>query len=1561
MTAIAQLLERIETVAKAARQPRWPKGNPKGGQFRPKGGAGAQGKLFGGGGAAAGAKAALAAAREALNATTGGLPHPRTDDNGKPVTVHVPTQPSPASTWRNAKQAAVFVPGGKTPASLHDVALAPWKAPKSDAGWNKVSGQMKGAEPPLTVAYDHKGEPKRPGAGVIVAEPDGRVWIVEPTNHFGGYNHSFPKGGKEPGIKSLQANAIKEAWEESGLKVEITGILGDYEGDTSVARYYIARRTGGTPADVGWESQAVKLVPPGQLGKYLNRERDRQIADDFAAYAQAVTAQRITKIAQDLAKSVNQRRYPKGHPLGGQFMPKVGAKAGSKKPGAVAKPTAAKPAAVTAAQAIADTKAMLGAFEPTLLQGKNPDNSALKAANKKITAIAALANAGDVAGLHAIKPTEPGKGANPYQKGVWKTWNDAILHAGSTAASGAGTNAAPTPKGKLKPAGSQHMKLGDLQYHAPKPGGSNPGGIYKDADGTRWLVKGSKGNPDMAKNEVLAARLYNAAGGSAPEMRLVELGNEYGGGIGVASRMVDGKLTKPNSSALAKDLAQNDFATDAWLANWDAVGLGFDNIAITEKGDAMRIDPGGALLYRAQGSPKGAAFNKLATEWDSMRDPKINPQNAAVFGSMTSGQLAESAAKLALISDDTISKLVNDYGPGDAKGKAALADTLIARKAAIMNKGHALNPGVFNESLMNFGQQAKAPAPAPKAPAKPAAKPASNVDGDGLATYQVGASGVATPVPQPKASPTATSGGKPNYTTTTKAGLVQWTNYTKQLEDAVAAGNHEKAKNIADSVNATWGKTTTALGKKNLGLFNDYAESLGIVSGPKAFGMTSRNKVGTEYHGTAFQKATWLKHQSNVEAILQSGNTKAAKEYLDGVMAKPSKTSFDIANKPVFEAWAKAKLGTAGAGAAPAAAKAPAAGSVKKPIYSGTEAQQTKWNKQTAAVKEQIDAGNLRAAKAIISEARAGAEDSDNPATQQNLSLFMAHTSALMNQPKAAPKVPYTPPPGPKPKASAPETPQYTGKISLWTSHTINVAQKVKQGDFAGAQDYVQHITGKHPAGNPNAEKFKAYANQAIAHAEANGVKQKDMSARAQATASVEAASAAAAAAKPAPVPVAMPAKPSAAALSSAANPNKTLLAKVDQVEAIVNQHAAGKLSEGAALAALSGITFGSNTYGKKATAYKNDVIAALGGATPQAGAKPTVSQAAAGAAAVAAAASAKAKPKAPKFDASRLTETPDFLNWQGTGKGLSSKPEVNKANQDEVKAIRSMAATGNLAALKAYTPKSPSKHVASYLQQVIEDVNLQLNPPPRLSSIKVGGGMTMDQSIKALAKAAKPLKNPSQILNKLAIYPVLGKTDAPAASAPPQLLKYGAGLTQSTYANQSSANFAKLDSVKQSAVRAYTGSAYHDINSAFRAGSPTKQALDADAGIRQSGVTLKPGTVLSRKVSMSQPMLEQLQKHGTGKILQEFGISSTSISPKVWGGNVHFRMTAGPGVKGLYAGTGSNKPGGGAISNHPGELEMLLPANQRMLVTGVHKGPQADGFGHGSTIVVDVTLLPNE
>ncbi|WP_232422380.1 NUDIX hydrolase [Methylosarcina fibrata] len=198
--------------------------------------------------------------------------HPCRDDNGDEVIIHCPSTPSPIEAFADPQRIAAVVPGGKTPSELNGIPLMAWASvPGSLAEWAQVPGQAAIDEPPM------KPQPGRKlSAGVVTVEQDGRFWVVSPTNAFGGYKATFPKGTLDPGIPP-QAAAIKEAFEESGLQIEIIGWIGDFERSTSVTRYYFARRLNGNPAAMDWESQCVMLVPQDKLFTVLDHPNDKPL------------------------------------------------------------------------------------------------------------------------------------------------------------------------------------------------------------------------------------------------------------------------------------------------------------------------------------------------------------------------------------------------------------------------------------------------------------------------------------------------------------------------------------------------------------------------------------------------------------------------------------------------------------------------------------------------------------------------------------------------------------------------------------------------------------------------------------------------------------------------------------------------------------------------------------------------------------------------------------------------------------------------------------------------------------------------------------------------------------------------------------------------------------------------------------------------------------------------------------------------------------------------------------------------------------------------------------
>lgn len=422
--------------------------------------------------------------------------HPRRDDAGRPVVIRRPSAPSPLACWADAGALARVVPDGPMPAELGGVAFAP-------APFSLPSAEID--EPAFVCPPGYKR-----AAGVVIEEPDGRIWIVSPSNEYAGYRSTFPKGTVDPGA-SLQATAVREAWEESGLLVELTGWLADSQRSQSYSRYYKARRIGGTPAAMGWETQAVSLVPKAQLVAELNQPVDHPIA--------------------------------------------------------------------------------------------------------------------------------------------------AAMSAGCGAESLAGWTQTGTQKG------------------------SNPGGVFVDPGGVAWYCKFPR-MADVARNEVLAAKLYEAAGVRVPQLKLV---TDHGR-LGVASRMIGG--LRIDSDALRSGRTAGvfeGFAADAWLANWDVIGLLHDNLQLDQSGAAVRLDTGGALLFRAMGEPKGAAFGDHVAELQSLRSA-VNPQAQSVFSAIPDEAVADGIRRIAEIDDATIRSLCQTHGPGSADERAALVDRLIARKRDLIRR-----------------------------------------------------------------------------------------------------------------------------------------------------------------------------------------------------------------------------------------------------------------------------------------------------------------------------------------------------------------------------------------------------------------------------------------------------------------------------------------------------------------------------------------------------------------------------------------------------------------------------------------------------------------------------------------------------------------------------------------------------------------------------------------------------------------------------------------------------------------------------------------------------------
>lgn len=200
--------------------------------------------------------------------------HPRANDDGAAVELKQPNKPTALTTWENRHQLSTVTPDAPMPVMVAGMAIGAWPdVPMSNASWKQLAETMAFDEPPIKSASG-----KKPASGAVVVETDGRVWIVSPSNRFGGYTNTFPKGKNDLAQElCLRANALKEVYEEAGLQVELTGFLCDSVRSTSITRYYLARRLGGNPAGMCWESQAVHLVPAAQLAAFVSHPNDQAI------------------------------------------------------------------------------------------------------------------------------------------------------------------------------------------------------------------------------------------------------------------------------------------------------------------------------------------------------------------------------------------------------------------------------------------------------------------------------------------------------------------------------------------------------------------------------------------------------------------------------------------------------------------------------------------------------------------------------------------------------------------------------------------------------------------------------------------------------------------------------------------------------------------------------------------------------------------------------------------------------------------------------------------------------------------------------------------------------------------------------------------------------------------------------------------------------------------------------------------------------------------------------------------------------------------------------------
>jgi hypothetical protein len=212
--------------------------------------------------------------------------------------------------------------------------------------------------------------------------------------------------------------------------------------------------------------------------------------------------------------------------------------------------------------------------------------------------------------------------------------------------------------------------------------GSNPGGVYQDRNGAKHYVK-FYGNTERMKSEQLANSIYRTLDINVPDTKLTEVE----GKPAIASKLVE----SPEPMTRAQ-LAQNEeflkgFVADAYLANHDVVGLAYDNV-MSSNGAPYRIDNGGAMFYRAQGSPKSVFTSNPTSvpELDTMRNPSIAREAGKVFQGLDDNAVKSQAEKLVkTLTDTTLRRVIKDAGFGGAKAEKYF-DILQGRRDGIAKR-----------------------------------------------------------------------------------------------------------------------------------------------------------------------------------------------------------------------------------------------------------------------------------------------------------------------------------------------------------------------------------------------------------------------------------------------------------------------------------------------------------------------------------------------------------------------------------------------------------------------------------------------------------------------------------------------------------------------------------------------------------------------------------------------------------------------------------------------------------------------------------------------------------
>lgn len=266
-----------------------------------------------------------------------------------------------------------------------------------------------------------------------------------------------------------------------------------------------------------------------------------------------------------------------------------------------------------------------------------------------------------------------------------------------------------------------HEKIGG-------PQGSNPGGMYRNKGGDYNYVK-LYGDSKQARGELLANKIYGELSVPVPHSQTFD----NNGTTAIANDSLEGK-TVQQMGAISPGQARafmNGFAADVLTANWDAVGLGKDNIFVDKGGKVVRLDQGGTFLKRAKGGDKPEAVLNQITEMQNFfqKNPDY-AQVAKIAGVKSADDLGEQTGTKSLAQQvQAIVSLRDDYKGWGAFVDAHVSDMPLDERNKIVGmlnqRTNLLKAAVAAES----GGPTQPTQPTSPSPA-PAATPVKTADAD---------------------------------------------------------------------------------------------------------------------------------------------------------------------------------------------------------------------------------------------------------------------------------------------------------------------------------------------------------------------------------------------------------------------------------------------------------------------------------------------------------------------------------------------------------------------------------------------------------------------------------------------------------------------------------------------------------------------------------------------------------------------------------------------------------------------------------------------------------------